>query len=335
MPAITSTTTVPPAVLSFFSRDLLRRALPKLVHSRVAQRRPLKMRSGSTIVFRRYGALSLATTPLTEGVAPTGSVMSFTDVSSALKQHGDFITLTDLVQAVVDSPVLIEANRLLAEQASQTTDALMRDVAVAGTAVVYGGGVAARSSLTTTTHKIDTAALDRALRTLNAANASHFTEMIGATVKISTFPIRPSYWGVVHPDVLFTLENLAGWRDVTQYGSTEPVMECEVGAYKNIRFLMSTQAKLFLAGGGAVSGDVKGTGNADVYATLVFGTDAVGAVPLDGMSLENIIHPLGEAGSTDPLNQQGTSGWKYTGTRLILNDAFMLRIETTAGLTNP
>lgn len=336
MPLVTSTT-VPPEVREYFDRLLLRRALPRVVHSRVAQRRPLRMRSGDTIKFRRYGALPLALAPLTEGVAPTGDTITFTDVTGVVKQYGSFIPITDLAQAVIQSPILNEGNRLIAEQASQSLDAIARDVFVAGTNVVFGGGAANRAALTTTTHKIDTPALDRAIRSLNNNNASHFTELIEATVNISTFPIRPAYWAIVHPDVLFTLENLAGYRSVQEYSQLGPVMNSEVGAYKNIRFLLSTQARVFLGGGGVAVGDVRSTGgNADVYATLVFGMEAVGTVPLDGMSLMNIIHLVGEAGSADPLNQRSTTAWKFTGIPgIILNDNFMVRIETTAGLTAP
>ena len=41
----------------------------------------------------------------------------------------------------------------------------------------------------------------------------------------------------------------------------------------------------------------------------------------------NIVKPLGSAGSSDPLDQRETSGWKASLTAVILNDAFMVRIE--------
>jgi N4-gp56 family major capsid protein len=163
-----------------------------------------------------------------------------------------------------------------------------------------------------------------------------FTEMVAATTKVSTFPIRPAYIGITHVNVIFTMQEMPGWISVEEYASESKVMDGEVGAYKNTRWIQTTQAKAWLGGGGAASGDVKSTSsNADVYSLLLFGKEAIATVPLEGMSLENIIKPLGSAGVADPLNQLSTSGWKHTGARKILNDNFMTRGEVTVGDANP
>src|SRR5258706_15830646 len=130
---LTDSGVIPPAVTSFFDRKLLKRALPNLVYMRVTQRRPLSMRSGFTIIFRRFERLlPLPTTPLVEGITPTGQQLSKTDVPATVIQHGNFIELTDFVRATVESPLLNEATTLLGEQSAQTLDALMRDEANAG-----------------------------------------------------------------------------------------------------------------------------------------------------------------------------------------------------------
>jgi N4-gp56 family major capsid protein len=310
--------------------------LPKLVHGRFGQRRPLPKGQSKTIVFRRYTSLGTVITPLQEGIAPSGQSLAKTDITSTIKQWGGYVTVSDVLQWTNMDPTLREVNKLLAEQAAQSIDELDRDEFVAGTSVFYGNNETSRSALTTTTHKITTQVLDRVIRGLENNNASKFTEMIRATTKVSTFPIRPAYWVVTHPDVVFTLETLAGWISVEEYASSGSVLEAEVGAYKNLRFLSTTKSKVWAGGGGTASGDVKSTGgNADVYALLVFAEDAVGHVPLSGASLQNIIKPLGQSGIADPLNQQGTSGWKHTGTRLILNDNFLTRVEVTAGDVAP
>lgn len=333
---LTTSVTIPPVVANWFSKDLLVRTLPKLVHGRVAQRRPLRGKSGNTIIFRRIESLAIATTPILEGIAPAGKQPSNTDVSVTIKQYGDFIAITDLIEAVVEHPVLQEFTKLLAEQAGQTLDALMRDAFVAGTNVFYGGAVASRSLLVGTAQKVDTGILQRVIRGLMRNNAAMFTELIDATDHISTAPVRPAFWAITTPEVLFTLESLSGWTPVAQYSDTGPVMDAEAGAYRNIRFLVSSQAKSIAGGGGTASGDIKSTGgNADVHDILVFGQDAVGTVPLDNLSFENIIHPKGTGGPTDPLNQVATTAWKRTGAELILNDALMSRLEVTVGDVAP
>lgn len=338
MGALTTSTVVPPAVATFFDRLLLRRALPMLVHMKVAQRRSLSQRNGDTIKFRKFPALSLALTPLNEGVTPSGKQLTFSDITATIRQWGDYVPLSDFVQMVVESPLLRETNKLLAEQSAQTLDALMRDVAAAGSSVFFGGGVSLRSSLTGEAHKVSAELLDRIIRQLDSQNAKRFTRMISASTKVSTFPIRPAYWAITDQDVKFTLENIPGWTPVTNYSGEQQVMEAEIGAYKDLRFLMTTQAKTYLGGGGSLGGgeDVKSTGgNVDVHTILVFGQDAIASVPLEGKSLENIIHPLGSGGISDPLNQRGTSGWKHTGARTRLDETFMTRAEVTVALNNP
>jgi N4-gp56 family major capsid protein len=327
---------IPAAVTSWYTRMLLVRAKPKLVHGRFGQRRPLPKGQSKTAVFRRYEALSVVTTPLQEGIAPSGQSLSYTDVSATIKQWGAYVMLTDVLQWTNMDNTLRETNRILAEQAAQSIDVLDRDEFVAGTTVYYGNNETSRSSLTGRSHMVDTTLLDRVIRGLENNNATKFTQMIRATTKISTFGIRPAYWCVTHPDVVFTLETLPGWVSVEEYASQGTVLEAEVGAYKNLRFLSTTHSKVWAGGGGTASGDVKKTGsNADVYTILVFAEDAVGHVPLSGASLQNIIKPPGSAGTADPLNQQATSGWKHTGTRVILNDNFLARVEITAGDVSP
>jgi N4-gp56 family major capsid protein len=341
MGVLTDTGVIPPVVQTYFDRKLLARALPLLVHSRVAERRSLKQKSGNTIVFRRLEPLGLATVPLVEGVPPSGKKVSHTDINVRIQQYGDYVTVADLIKATIDHPLLNDYSKLLGEQAAQTIDVLMREEANAGTNVFYGGTAASRAQLTTTTHKVDAGLLDRMINALFNANASRFTEMVTAGVKVSTVGIRPAFWVITHPDVVRTLEGLTEYTPVVEYASQGPVMEAEVGAWRELRFLASSGgtgdaqggAKVFRGGGGTVSGDVKSTsGNADVYSILAFAEGAIAAVPLEGMSLENIIKPIGSGGPSDPLNQIGTSGWKHTGARRRLNETFMVRGEVTAAL---
>ena len=337
MAALTTTAVVSYPVQTFYDRALLMRALPELVHDMVAQRRSIKRRSGDTMKFRRYTALALATVPLVEGHPPSGKQLAFTDITTTLKQYGDFIPLSDFIQLTIQDDILRETNKLLGEQSGQTLDAILRDVAAAGTTVQYAAAVAGRVNLLGVAHKITTIELDKAIRTLTNQNAKKYNRMIGAGSKEATFPIRDSYWAITHPNVIFTLETLSGYKSVEEYASTGPMVKGEVGAYKNLRFVTSTQAKSFLGGGGSVSGDVQSTGGvADVYTVLCFGREAIATVPIDGGNIQNIIQPLGNAGSADPLKQRATSGWKVPGrSQIILNDNFMLRIECTVGLAAP
>jgi N4-gp56 family major capsid protein len=250
--------TIPPAIQAYYDRNLLERAVPADIHGRFGQVRPIKMRSGNQIKFRRFESLSPATTPLTEGATSGG-----------------------------------------------TTRAGLNSV-------------------------ISTIALRTAIRALDRQNAKFCREMITATTGYGTNPIRAAYIGLVHGDTLAELEQLTGFTPIDRYSAAMKAEEDEVGAYRNIRFFKSTNCKVWPNAGLAIGADgMISTGgvNNDVYATLIVAANSYGVVPLAGQAMQNIIKPLGSAGSADPLNQRATSGWKAVTTTKILNDAWMLRIE--------
>ena len=78
--------------------------------------------------------------------------------------------------------------------------------------------------------------------------------------------------------------------------------------------------------------DGGGTNNSPVYGTLFIAKDAYG-VTSPKENVENITKALGSAGSSDPLNQRGTMSWKAYHMAKILEQMYMLRIESLSTLT--
>ena len=321
---------VPPGTQAYYDRNLLERAIPADVHGRYGQNRPLATKSGNQIKFRRYSSLTPATTALSEGVTPSGSSLSVTDVTATLAQYGDFVTISDMVDLTNQDPVLTEAGKVLGEQGGTTIDQVRRDVLVAGSNAILANG-AVRTDINTI---LDVADLNTAIRTLGRQNAKFVSEMIKASTGVGTVPIRAAYIGIIHEDTLPTLEGMTGFKPVETYSSQMEVMDDEVGSFKNIRFVKSTNAKIWAGGGASGGSNVIVTSTlADVYATLIIAANAYGVCPLSGKAMSNIIKPLGSAGSADPLDQRATSGWKAITTTKILNDSWMVRIEHANPLT--
>ena len=323
--ATTTITQVPPGVQAFYDRNLLERAVPADIHGRFGQNRPITKRNGNQIKFRRYSALTAATTPLTEGVTPAGSSLAVTDLTATLAQYGDYVTLSDMVDMVNQDAVLTEAGNVLGEQAGYTIDQVRRDVLVAGTSVAYANG-ANRAAVNTV---LTGGLIKMAVRALKRQNAKKITEAISAKTGVGTVGIRASFIGLVHPDTEGTLKAITGFVPVNQYASQMELLEDEVGSLDEVRFVSSTNGKVFANGGATGGTNVISTGgtNADVYATLILAANAYGVVPLSGEAMSNIVKALGSSGTADPLNQRATSGWKAITTTAILNDAFMYRVE--------
>jgi len=315
----TTTTQIPAEVSNWYDANLLMRVVPLFVHGKFAQVRDIPSNVGTqTVKFRRYGSLSAATTALTEGVTPAGSQASVTDITATVAQYGDFLTVTDVVQYQSKDPVLTEFAGLLGDQAGDTLDQLCRDVLTAGTSVYYPSTYTSRTQITSS-DLITFTLVQKVVRTLKLNLARKMTTMVDASTGYNTTPLNSCFVGIVHTNVAYTLKNLTGWVSVEKYPSNRTLMEGEIGALDEVRFIETTNAKVFTGGG---------SGGIDVYATLILGMNAYGTTRISGQAMQNIIKPLGSGGTSDPLNQRSTTGWKGTFVTKILNNSFMTRIET-------
>ena len=313
---LTTTTEIPQAVNYFYDRALLRKAVPFFVHLKWAQVRDIPKNTGDSIKFRRYTLLTPATTPLTEGVTPVGSQLSRTDVLATVEQYGDFITLTDKLVFTTLDPILTETAELLGIQYQQTIERICRDIMVAGTTIQYASTALSRITITAAM-KITKAEIQEAVRTLKTNIARKITSMIDFSTGFNTSPVATCYIGICSPNTTYDLKNIPGFVRVEEYGQKK-AMEGEVGALDEVRFVETTEAKVFTG---------LGAGGIDVHGTLILGADAYGITRISGEAIKNIIKPLGSAGAADPLNQRQTSGWKATFVAKILSQAWILRLE--------
>lgn len=317
----TGTAQVPAEVNNFYDRALLLRAIPYFVHNRWAQIRDVPQNAGTKVIkFRRYANLAAATTALTEGITPTGSQLSTTEVTATVLQYGDFVTLTDVLTYTSQDAVLTETAEILGDQAGDTLDILSRAVLNAGTSVTRVNARATRGAVLAG-DLIDTVTIKKIVRSLKNNKARRLTRMVNASTGIATEPLSAAYIAIVHPNITYTLKGLTGFIPVEKYSNVSGIISGEVGKYDEVRFIESTNAKVFAG---------EGDSGIDVYSTLIFGTDAYANSRISGKALQNIIKPLGSGGTSDPLNQRATSGWKAEFITLILNNDFIFRLESAA-----
>lgn len=316
----TTLTQLPANIQGFYDRNLLERAEDNLVHDRFAQPRSLGKKQGTKINFRRYSNLAPATTPLSEGVTPSGSSLAVTDISATVSQYGDYVTLTDMVDVHGLDNTVAEATDILGYQMGETVDQVIRDGVVP--ALANKITIAATEGATVAGDIITVASVKAAILKLKKQNAKKFTPMVTASDKVGTSAVRAAYWGVINPDVTFDLEDQAGFISAENYASTKTLAEGEVGAVKDVRFVETNQGYINTDGGNA---------GVDTYHTPIFGKDAYGVVKVRGKGNAGVIvKPLGSAGTGDPLDQRSTVGWKVTTVAKILNDAFACSIVSSS-----
>jgi len=333
MPLITATSDISVELQGHYDRNLLENAQVILLFDKFGQVRPIPKNVGERINFRRYGKLPINTTPLTEGVTPTGQKLAATDIYATVRQYGDFITLTDWLMLTGLDPNLLDiGENLLADQMAETVDTLHRNVLVAGTTIRYANGESARASVATAINDDD---IDSIIRTMESNKAKKIGKLKTGGRGVNTSPIRPAYIAVTHTDSRRDIEALTGFIGVEEYASQDALsMQAgeivEIGAVKNIRFLSTTNAKIWGHGGAAVGATglkSDDSTNIDVYATLIFGENAYGTIPLQEGTIKNIVKQMGSGGTEDPLNQRATTGWKAATTTKILNEDFIIRLE--------
>jgi N4-gp56 family major capsid protein len=347
MAAVTVYGDISPRVAAYAVSQLLKRGLPYLILEKFGQTYPIPNNATKVAKFRRYFLLGatggagdgnpaenfftpLSLTPLSEGVTPTGKTLTNQDYTVTLVQYGDYMTITDVVLDTAEDQVLQQATEVMGESAAQTIETIRYNIIKAGLNVFWANGTA-RTSVNTPI----TLVLQRRVTTaLNRQNAKKITQVVKSTPDFRTEPVEAAYIGLVHPDLETDIRSMTGFIPTKQYGTVTP-WENEIGSVEQCRYLSSTIFAPFPDAGGSYNGSgtamrsTSGT-NADVYPVLYLGRDAYGIVPLKGKDslVPMVVNPKPAPG--DPLGQRGTIGWKAMTTAVILNDAWMARLEVAA-----
>jgi len=306
---ITGTNNMPEGVKEFYDKLHLAIAMPKLLFSLWAQKRPLKSQSGETIKFRRYGKLPKNKTPISEGVTPVGKRLSATDLTASVDQYGDWIALSDRVILTQPDPQIKDAVEILSIQESETMDELMRDVLLSGNSVYYANAVSGRSSVALGVSADDLSNIERLL---DRSNAMKITKMINASTGYGTAAVDDCFIILTHTDCKKDYRGLNDFVEVKDYASTSKLLPGEFGSIGSFRCCATSEAKIYYGGGSVGSSNYQNDGsNFDVYVDVIIAQESYGDIPLNGASSGVIIkaHNKGDTSDTsDPLNQRNTAG---------------------------
>ena len=298
---------------TFYDMTLIDEASANLVHDQFGQKRPIPANGGKVIEFRKFAPLAKATTPLTEGVTPDGKQLSVSTVTATVSQYGDYITQSDMLELTALDNTILESAKLLGRQAGATLDTVVRNVLHSGTNVMYAEKktadgvteITSRSELDTDC-VITVELIQRAVAKLRAQNAP---------------TINGKYVGIVHPYVAYDLMRDPEWIDAHKYAQPENLYEGEIGEIAGVRFVQTTEAKIY---GGA------GKDGLAVFGTLILGDGAYGVTEVNGGGLEIIVKQRGSSGAADPLDQRSSVGWKAIKTAELLIENYLVRIESVS-----
>ncbi len=301
---------------TFYEKRLIDQAEPKLIHDQFGDFYPIPLNGGKTIEFRKYDSLAKATTPLTEGVTPDGQSLNVSTITATLAQYGGWTPESDVLSMTAIDNNILNATKVLASQAGRTMDTITRDVLSGGTNVLYcanvsGAGVetevSSRADLDMTS-KLTPNIFFRAAAQLGAMNAD---------------TIGDSFVAIIHPYAAYDLKCNQDFIDISKYANPEAIFTGEIGKLGNIRFVETSEAKIWKDDTCPVDDDNAALA---VFGTLVLGAHAYGVTELEGGGLEHIVKQLGYG--DDPLNQRASIGWKGLKCAERLVEQYMVRIES-------
>ena len=280
-----------------FDKQLIANAEPNLVYNRFGQKRNIPQNGGQTINFRRFTALDIPAAPLTEGVTPAGKSLKMTEVTAHVKQYGDYIATSDVLELTGPDMLkkVAELNKLLGDQAGRTLDHVTASVLAQGTNYQFANGAEGLPAIS----KEDVLTVDdikKAVTTLKNANAP----------KIDGY-----YICIIHPNVAYDLMKDPEWTNVKN-NDPEGIYKGELGSLYGVRFFESSEAYTELNG---VQGSLT------CYHTAIFGDNAYGVTEVEGGGLKMILQD-----AVDPLHQVSSQGWKAMHTAEILSPEFMVNL---------
>lgn len=286
---------------TFYDMTLIDEAQAELVHDQFAQKRPIPKNGGKKIEFRKFAALPKALTPLTEGVTPDGKKLSVSKIEAEVSQYGDYIVQSDVLELTAIDNTIVEATKILGRQAGLTLDTITRNILHAGTNVFY-------------CPKGDGTAVDSRAKLDNTCKLTvDVVKKVVAIMKKNNAPkINGDYVAIIHPYVAYDLMSDPEWIDAHKYAQPENLYTGEIGKVAGCRFVETSEAMIYEGG---------------VFGCLFLADGAYGVTEITGGGLETIVKQKGSAGTSDPLNQRSSIGWKAIKTAEILVEPYLMRVE--------
>lgn len=223
---------------TFYDMTLLEEAGPYLAHGQFGVKKPIPRNGGKTIEFRKYTDLPKATTPLTEGVTPDGKRLDVTTITATIEQYGDYVEVSDLLDLTALDDNINEAAKLCGKQAGLTLDTIVRDILNSGTNVYFCPTVSGSTETPVTerdgldgTSVLSVKQIKKIVTLMKAQNVPKFKNKY--------------YVAIVHPYVTGDIMNDKEWIEASQYAGSEQIFAGEIGMIAGVRFVESTEAKIF------------------------------------------------------------------------------------------
>ena len=345
---LTSNVTAP--VNFVLMRGLLSAARKRLPYYNGTIPGKLEKNGGSmSVKWRRIENLSPATTALGEitgtaafGLGRNTVQPTVTDLTVAIAKYGNAILTTEELDLFNVNSRTAQLLDVLGANAGESINILMRDVYDGGTNIRRATAAAADTSITAAISLND---IKYTVNQLDRNSAMKFYSQGTGSRNIGTSPIRESYMGICHTDVESDIRGLTGFIPVEQYAGYTDTFTGEFGTVWGVRWCSTPTAPISTGAGTTTASGLRGASAIlnDVYATFIYGKEAIGSVGLgenhtkeiymmgDRLpAIELIQKKPGSSGIGDMYNEVGSIAWKTWFAGKILNNDWLYEVRTGA-----
>lgn len=233
----TSSSGVSASVVQYYDRKLLEVARNKLVHLRDLQQRNIPRHNGRTVQFRKMTPFDPITTPLQEGVTPTGQTVAMTSVTATVRQYGGHVEMTDEMDWALLDNIHRETAALLAQQAEESLDSIGANALNSGSNVLYvdaSTGTNASRSLITAADILTPDAIKKAVRILERNKAKKFPD--------------GTYHAIIDADTKYDLTGAGLLTNIATYQDQSLVRSYQMPDVYGVRFFETEMSKTFPSG---------------------------------------------------------------------------------------
>ena len=330
-----ATYTVPGQRIGRQLGNILKHAIHKSVVEGSGEVYKAKVGAGDTIVFRQvvpFGATASApnvfsTTAaahlIQEGVTPNVDSISILDTSATVAKYGALYGYTEKQKSLGEDDIPAWMEEQLGERLGLVRELVYIGALQGCTNRFYAGG----TTRLTVDEALSLNLLDRITRNLEGNHADYITEMMKATVVYGSQSLSMSFVNYTHTDARSDIEKVAGYKPVSDYGSTAKAHAREIGSVGNHRFVLSPDMPKIIDAGASVAGTgLKSTGASlvDIYQMFTIAKYSWGHVAFRGLDAIDYSHiPVSQKDKSDPTGERGYCSGTFYDVGLVTNHGWM------------
>lgn len=323
----------------FVVQELIDHAEPIMAVSKFGTTKPLPQNKTDTILFSRRlpigydsttGGITITPTSyqMSEGTTPTPITISYQDVTKSMSKYGVLYKTTEKTELMNERNIPEDMRATAAEGVGSIKEMIVWNEIKGGTSVSYTNG-STRAGINT---PISLNAMEKAKASLLAAHASTITKASPSGPDYGNVAVGRGFVAYGHTNTEHDFRQLAGFKDVVDYGSAKPWHDMEIGSVPGYRIILTPMLQPWTGAGSATLNGMRYTSaNVDVYPTVVCADGAYGHVPLKGRdAMTPFVLPASQRNHANPSAQFGFVGVDFYTTAVRLNEFWMNRIEHAA-----